>query len=54
MENPVPVTEPALTATGAVPVDESVSVFVVDEPADTFPKATLEALTERVGTAAPS
>ena len=44
----------ALTVTGAVPVDESVTVWVAGEFRFTSPKAMLVALMLRVGDAAPS
>ena len=50
----MPVTAAALTFTGAVPVDVSVSVCVVGVLTATLPKARFVALTPSVGTFAPS
>jgi hypothetical protein len=45
-----PVTVAALTVTGAVPVELSVTVWVAGELSDTLPKATLATLMLKVGT----
>lgn len=51
---PVPLTAAALTVTGAVPVDDSVTDWVADVLRFTFPNATVVALMLSVGTPAPS
>jgi hypothetical protein len=53
-ENPLPVTVAVLTVTAEVPVDDNVSVCVVDEPTATVPNETLELLTASVEVAAPN
>ena len=50
--NPDPVNVAALTVTGALPVDERVSVCVAAAPTFTLPKDKLDALTLSVGVAA--
>lgn len=53
-EKPVPLTLAALTVTGAVPVEDRVTVCVAGEFCITLPKAMLVALMLSVGTPVPS
>jgi hypothetical protein len=53
-EYPEPVTAAALTVTAELPVEDNVSVCVVDEPTATVPNETLELLTASVDVAAPN
>jgi hypothetical protein len=54
MVKPVPDSAAALTVTGAVPVEDKISVCVAAVPTFTLPKARLEELMPKVGTEAPS
>ena len=49
MENPVPVTEAADTVTGEVPVEDSVTDSVVEDPTVTLPKLRLAVLSTSLG-----
>jgi hypothetical protein len=51
MENPVPVTEAADTVTGEVPVEDSVTDSVVEDPTVTLPKLRLAVLSTSLGLA---